>query len=318
MKVLITGVGGFIGSSIADHNLLMGHTVIGIDNFSTGKKEFLRNAAAHDKFRLVVADLYIDPLDDEIFKDVDVVYHMAANADIKDGLLHPNKDIEQNILVTFKVLEKMRENGVKKIAFASSAAVLGEPAIFPTQESTPFPKQTSFYGASKLCCEGLISAYCEGFGFSAAVYRFVSVLGPRYPHGHVYDFVKKLIKNPNFLPILGDGEQRKSYLHIKDCISAVQNISKKVFEIGSYEVFHLGTEEYVKVSESAKIIADEMNLQPEFQFTGGRNGWVGDNPFVFLDISKAKSFGWSPKYNIERSVRETVSFLLNNQWIFDE
>ncbi len=318
MKILITGVGGFIGSSIADRHLLDGDTVVGIDNFSTGKRPFLRNALMNEQFQLIETDLYSGHIGVDIFKGVDVVYHMAANADIRDGLQHPNKDIEQNILVTFRVLETMREAGVKNIVFASSAAALGEPLGFPTKETTPFPRQTSLYGASKASCEGLISAYCEGFGFSAAVYRFVSVLGSRYPHGHVYDFVKKLLKDSTSLKILGDGEQKKSYLHIEDCVAAVQNISQQVFKTGSYEVFHLGTEEYVKVSESAKIITSEMNVDPQFYFTGGRSGWIGDNPFVLLDISKAKSYNWSPKYSIEVSVRETVSYLLDNQWLFND
>lgn len=318
MKILITGVAGFIGSTLADHLINRGNTVIGIDNFSTGKREFLKKAFDKKLFTLVEADLLSQSLSDEIFYDVDVVYHLAANADIRGGLENPKKDLEQNILVTFNLLEKMRANKVRNIVFSSSAAALGEPQQFPTTETAPFPNQTSLYGASKCACEGLISAYCEGYGFSAAIFRFVSILGPRYPHGHVYDFVKKLLNDPTRLEILGDGSQRKSYLHIEDCICAITNISESVFKKKSYDVFHLGTEEYIKVSESAKLISKAMNLEPKFEYTGGRNGWIGDNPFVFLDISKAKSYGWHPKNKINKSLNDTVAFLLNNKWIYDE
>ena len=243
---------------------------------------------------------------------------MAANADIRDGLNHPRKDLEQNLIVTFNILEQMRKNNVKKIVFASSAAALGEPSFFPTDEKLPIPHQTSLYGASKLASEALISAYCEGYGFSASIYRFVSILGPRYPHGHVFDFVKKLLKDPNKLEILGDGTQKKSYLHINDCIEAIIKISNKVFKSQDCQVFHLGTEEYIKVSDSASMISKLMNLNPDFEFTGGRNGWIGDNPFVFLDISKAKSYGWKPKKTINESLQDTVDFLLENKWIYDD
>jgi UDP-glucose 4-epimerase len=245
---------------------------------------------------------------------------LAANADIRGGLEHPHRDLEQNTLATFSVLEAMRKSNVRRIIFSSTAAALGEPKVFPTPEDCAIPAQTSLYGASKMACEGLISAYCRGYGFEGYVFRFVSLLGPRYPHGHVFDFVKNLRNNSSCLRILGDGQQRKSYLHIADCLDALificeeRRAAKSSFP--AYEVYHLGVPAYCQVEQSAKWICDELGLNPDFEFTGGERGWVGDNPFVFLDVTKAMQVGWTPKYSIEQSVRETVRWLSGNTWIF--
>jgi UDP-glucose 4-epimerase len=250
------------------------------------------------------------------------VFHLAANADIRGGLTHPRKDLEQNTLVTFNVLEMMREAGVKRIIFSSTAAALGEPEVFPTPETCAIPVQTSLYGASKMACEGLISSYCEGYGFEGYVFRFVSLLGPRYPHGHVFDFVRKLRVDPTRLHILGDGRQRKSYLHIEDCLDAllliceVKRTAKDTRR--HFEVYHLGVQEYCSVEQSAGWISTELGLTPKLEYSGGERGWIGDNPFVFLDVSKAIATGWAPKHTIEQSVRETARWLSDNSWIFNK
>ena len=220
-KVLVTGCAGFIGSNLVDRLLLAGCEVIGIDNFSTGLREFLKSALKHEKFTLIEADLL--KLDDiqAAFAGVEAVYHLAANADVRFGTNHPDKDLYQNAFATFNVLEAMRQHGVKKIAFASTGSIYGEAEVIPTPETAPFPVQTSLYGASKLAAEGLIQAYAEGFGFQGYIFRFVSILGERYTHGHVFDFYKQLLKNPNELTELGNGQQRKSYLYIQDCIDAI-------------------------------------------------------------------------------------------------
>ena len=320
MKYLVTGAAGFIGSSITDRLLAGGNEVIGVDNYSTGLREFLSDAITHANFTLVEGDLLEPSLLLPYLLNVDAVFHMAANADIRDGLINPRKDLEQNTLATFNVLEAMRESSVRKIIFSSTAAALGEPVDFPTPENCPIPAQTSLYGASKMACEGLISAYCQGYGFEGYIFRFVSVLGPRYPHGHVFDFVNKLRKNKSHLLILGDGSQRKSYLHIADCLDALLHIpnanSSTIRSGGQYEVFHLGFPGYCRVEDSARWICSELGLSPKFEFSGGDRGWIGDNPFVFLDVGKAKAAGWSPRYTIEQSIRETTRWLSDNSWIF--
>ena len=251
-----------------------------------------------------------------MFNEIDTVFHFSANADIRGGITDPKIDLEQNTIVTFNVLEQMRRGGVKNIVFASSAAVLGEPDIFPTPEYCAIPDQTSLYGASKMACESIISAYCEGFGFNATVFRFVSLLGPRYPHGHVFDFVKSILKDRSQLTILGDGTQRKSYLHISDCLNALLLLHDTGQNSSNFEVFNLGVSDYCTVHQSAEWICNEMKVRPRFNFTGGEKGWIGDNPFVFLDNKKAVSKGWMPTFKIEASVRITTNWLLKNKWIF--
>ena len=320
MKYLVTGASGFIGSCLVDRLLANGHEVIGVDNFSTGIREYLSNAYEHPCFKLIEGDLLNSSLLDNVLPGVDAVYHFAANADIKGGLLSPKRDLEQNTIVTFQLLEAMRRVNVFRIIFASSAAVLGEPTIFPTSENCSTPIQTSLYGASKMACEGLISAYCEGHGFEGYVFRFVSLLGPRYPHGHVYDFVKQLIIDPENLIVLGDGTQRKSYMHIEDCLDAVLQISIEQRTAASakhnFEVYHLGFPDYCHVKNSVEWICSELKLEPKVKYGIGNRGWIGDNPFVFLDVSKAKAVGWSPRFGIEQSVRITARWLIDNKWVF--
>lgn len=322
MKYLVTGAAGFIGSSLVDRLLSDGHTVIGIDNLSTGLLQFLIKAKPNPRFTFIEADLIDETLISKVLIGIDAVFHLAANADIRGGLDHPRKDLEQNTLVTFNVLEGMRQAGVRRIIFSSTAAALGEPEIFPTPENCAIPVQTSLYGASKMACEGLISAYCEGYGFEGYIFRFVSLLGPRYPHGHVFDFVRKLREDPTRLLILGDGQQRKSYLHIEDCLDALLLIceDKRTAKdtLRRFEVYHLGVPNYCRVEQSAEWISTELGLSPKFEFTGGERGWIGDNPFVFLEVSKAMRIGWAPKHSIEQSVRETARWLSDNSWIFEK
>jgi UDP-glucose 4-epimerase len=322
MKYLVTGAAGFIGSSLVDRLLGLGHDVVGVDNFCTGQREFVRVACTHPRFTLIEADLLDPGVLDGALGGVDAVYHLAANADIRGGLAQPRKDLEQNTLVTFNVLEAMRAAGVRRIVFSSTAAALGEPEQFPTPETCAVPMQTSLYGASKMACEGLISAYCEGYGFEGYIFRFVSLLGPRYPHGHVFDFVKLLRADPKRLRILGDGQQRKSYLHIDDCLDALLHICETTRTARDTrrhcEIYHLGVPDYCRVSQSAGWISDELGLTPQFEFTGGERGWVGDNPFVFLDVSKALATGWKPRFGIEQAVRATARWLSDNPWILEQ
>jgi len=321
LKCLVTGAAGFIGSHLTDALLARGHRVVGLDNMSTGQERFLENARRSDLFTLAIGDVLDTPKLLAAMLDVDVVYHMAANADIRGGVASPRKDIEQNTMATFEVLEAMRQAGSRQIVFASSAAVLGEPDVFPTPEHCPIPAQTSLYGASKMAGEGLISSYCESYGFEGYAFRFVSLLGPRYPHGHVFDFVKQLLDDPANLRILGNGSQRKSYLHVEDCVRALIHICEEIRPANRpskrFEVYHLGVPEACFVSDSARWICDEMGLDPKFDFGTGDRGWIGDNPVVLLDVQKALSTGWRPTYSIESSIRQTVRWLLEHRWIFE-
>jgi len=317
MKMLVTGAAGFIGSSLVDRLLADGHTVIGIDNFSTGCREFLENAAQNKRFQLHERDL----LDEKaihgiLMPDVEWVFHLAANADVKDGLKHPRKDLDQNTLVTWNVLEAMRKVGVRRIAFSSTGSVYGEASIIPTPETCPFPVQTSLYGASKLAAEGLMAAYAEGYQFRALIFRFVSILGERYTHGHVFDFMAKLQKDPSVLPVLGNGKQKKSYLYIGDCIEAMLTACKH--DSGkSVDIYNLGTNEYVDVDESIRVICAELKVSPRITYSGGDRGWIGDNPFIFLDCAKIRSLGWAPRFTIQDALKRTVHYLRSNIALFE-
>ncbi len=316
MKITVTGCAGFIGSTIVDELLKNGHYVFGIDNFSTGKKDFLEKAFLNDKFYLVKDDIKNIKKYYKDIKGSDVVFHMAANADVRFGLNHPSKDLEENTINTFNVLETMRLSNVKKLIFASTGSVYGEASIIPTPEDCPFPIQTSLYGASKLAAEGLIAAYCEGYGFSAVACRFVSLMGPRYTHGHVVDFVKSLKKDSNTLKILGDGSQYKSYFHVKDCMEAMLLLSDKLSddEIKGFLPLNLGTKEGIRVKDSAKIICESLGYNPEFIFSGGNKGWIGDNPSIELKIDTANKLGWYPKKSIRESIAETAKWVFENDF----
>jgi UDP-glucose 4-epimerase len=314
MKYFITGAAGFIGSNVVDRLLSQGHEVVGYDNLCTGQKKFLDNAFECKKFKFIKGDLLDIKKLKKSMKGCEFVFHFAANADVRFGLEHPRKDLEQNTIATFNVLESMRENGIKRIAFSSTGSIYGESEVVPTPENAPFPIQTSLYGTSKLSGEGLIESYCEGYGFTGYVFRFVSILGERYSHGHVFDFYKNLQKDSSSLHILGDGHQKKSYLYIQDCIDAIQLVIEK--SKGKVNIFNLGTDEYCEIQDSAKWISKYLNLNPKFSYAGGVRGWIGDNPFIFLDCKKVRALGWKPKLTIEQSIIKTVEWLKNNEWVF--
>jgi UDP-glucose 4-epimerase len=316
MKCLVTGCAGFIGSNLVDRLLLNKHEIVGIDNFSTGNKKFLTRALSSNKFNLIEGDLLDSELLKTIMKDVDAVFHFAANADVRFGTDNPSRDLKQNTIATFNVLEAMRLNNVKKILFSSTGSVYGESDQIPTKEDGPFPIQTSLYGASKLAGEGLITAYCEGFEFQSWIFRFVSILGDRYSHGHVFDFYRNLKNDPNTLKVLGNGLQKKSYLHVEDCIDAVLLAFKESND--KVNLFNLGVNDYCEVNDSIGWICSELNLSPQINYSGGDRGWIGDNPFIYLDNKKITALGWKPKHTIKEGVISTVKFIQNNEWILNE
>ena len=316
----VTGAAGFIGSNMVDALLASGESVIGWDNFSTGRPAFLKNALEHPDFRLVEGDNLDLPGLALAMQGCDHVVHFAANADVRFGTEHPSKDFEQNTRATFHVLEAMRTNGIRNLAFSSTGSVYGEAELIPTPEDPPFPIQTSLYGASKLAGEGMIQAYCEGFGMRALIFRFVSILGPRYTHGHVFDFYRQLLAHPDYLNVLGDGTQRKSYLHVADCVSAVKTMvqaGEKDPRARGVAVFNLGTDEYCTVRDSIGWICARLKLSPELRFGTGNRGWIGDNPFIYLDTAKISGVGWMPAFGIRQSVEATVDWLSANMWVFD-
>jgi UDP-glucose 4-epimerase len=209
----------------------------------------------------------------------------------------------------------MRANSVRKIAFSSTGSIYGETALIPTSEDAPFPVQTSLYGASKLACEGLIAAYCEGFGLQGWIFRFVSVLGERYTHGHIFDFFEMLTNDPTTLPVLGDGHQRKSYIYVQDCVDAMLTAVAKAND--KVNIFNLGTDEYIELNESIRIICRSLRVAPKLVYSGGERGWVGDNPFIYLDTRRIRALGWRPKITIAEGVVRTLDWLRVNRWVYE-
>jgi UDP-glucose 4-epimerase len=309
----ITGAAGFVGSNLADRLLALGHDVIGFDNFSTGREEFLKSALEHPGFRLHRADILDLEALSSAMAGADFVFHMAANADVRYGTQHPRKDLEQNTIGTWNVLEAMRANGIRRMAFASTGSVYGEPEVFPTPEQCPFPIQTSLYAASKLAAEGMIQAYCEGFGMQAYIFRFVSLLGPRYSHGHLIDFYRQLREHPDILNVLGNGHQRKSYLYVGDCIEAMLVAMNKATD--KVNIFNLGTNETCEVNDSIRWMSEHLGLTPKVVHSGGERGWIGDSPFIFLACDRIRALGWQPSMSIQQAVIRTLQFLESSPWL---
>ena len=315
-RAFVTGAAGFIGSHLVDRLLAEGIEVVGYDDFSTGMTEFLVSAQTHPAFTLIRGDVLDECALREAMAASDIVFHFAANADVRFGLEHPRKDLEQNTIATFNVLEAMRAEGIRDIVFASTGSIYGEAKVIPTPEDAPLPVQTSLYGASKLAGEGLIAAYCEGFGMRAFIFRFVSILGERYTHGHVFDFYQQLRADPTRLRVLGDGRQRKSYLYVRDCMDAIFHAMIHG-PAARVNVFNLGTNEYCEVNDSIHWITSYLGLNPGLDYAGGARGWIGDNPFIFLDTARINALGWRPRLGIREGVERTIAWLAENPWVLD-
>jgi UDP-glucose 4-epimerase len=319
-KAFVTGAAGFIGSNLVDRLLGDGVAVVGWDNFSTGQERFLEGALRNPRFTLVRGDNLDAHSLAASMRGCDIVFHLAANADVRFGTEHPKRDLEQNTIATFNVLEAARANGIRRLAFSSSGSAYGEAVVIPTPEDAPFPVQTSLYGASKIAGEGMISAYGEGFGLESYIFRFVSILGERYTHGHIFDFYDQLSRHPERLRILGDGTQRKSYLYVQDCIDAILHVVR----LGTAkaaphhtQIYNLGTPEFVQVKDSVRTICDALGLHPALEFAGGDRGWIGDNPFIFLDTKKIAATGWKPRHTIGQGIVKTLRWLEANRWVYE-
>jgi UDP-glucose 4-epimerase len=315
LRYFVSGCAGFIASHLTERLLSDGHVVVGYDNFSTGQERFLAKALESASFRLVRGDVLDSAALSECMKGSDFVFHLAANADVRFGIEHPRKDLEQNTIATHNVLDAMRQNGIDKIAFASSGSVYGESLTVPTPEDAPYPVQTSLYGASKSAGESLITAYCAGFGFQSYIFRFVSILGERYTHGHIFDFYRQLRDDSDRLRVLGNGRQRKSYLYVHDCIDAMLLAIDR--SQAPVNIFNLGTDTYCEVNDSIGWICGALGITPKIEYAGGDRGWIGDNPFVFLDTKKIRNLGWNPKLTIRHSVIKTLDYLRANPWVLD-
>jgi UDP-glucose 4-epimerase len=304
---LVTGGAGFIGSHMVDRLVTGGAEVVVYDNFTTGSRQNLASHDGNPRMRVVEADVLDLPRLTAEMRGVDTVFHFQANADVRRGIECTRVDLEQNTIGTWNVLEAMRATGTNTIVFASSATVYGEPSAFPTPETSPLC-QTSLYGASKLASEAMIEAFSEYFGIRGLIFRFVSWIGPRYRHGVVADFVRKLRADSSRLEILGDGRQRKSYLHVSDGVAGIFLALEHATATKS--VFNLGHDDIIDVLAVARIVTSELGLKDvRFATTGGERGWPGDSPLVHLDTEKIKSLGWTPHVPIPDGIRDTVRFL---------
>jgi len=315
VRYLVTGCAGFIGSTLTDRLLAAGHEVVGYDNFSTGREDFLLLARQSRNFSLVRGDVLDSQTLAQAMDGVEFVFHLAGNADVRFGTAHPRKDLEQNTIGTHTVLDTMRRSGVRRIAFSSTGSVYGEARVIPTPEDAPFPVQTSLYAASKLAGEGLIAAFCAGFGFQAYLFRFVSILGERYTHGHVFDFYRQLRAHPDRLAVLGDGRQRKSYLYVQDCINAMLIATQRACD--SVNILNLGHDTYCEVNDSIGWICAELGVTPRIEYSGGERGWAGDNPFIFLDTARIRALGWKPMLSIREGVGKTIQYLRTHPHVVD-
>lgn len=316
MRVLVTGAAGFIGSNLTDRLLAEGAEVVGFDNLSTGQMKFLSNAVQSPRFRLIRGDLLNRAEIANALEGCSTVFHLAANADVRFGTNWPLRDLEQNTAGTVNLLKCMVDCGVRRLAFSSTGSIYGEATVFPTPEDVPIPRQTSLYGAAKMAAEGFIDAFAEAYGMSGCIFRFVSVLGERYSHGHVFDFCKQLLVDPSRLAVLGNGRQRKSYMYVGDCVDAIVSIMNRA-EPGILKV-NLGTDEYCEVNDSIRWICEILGVSPTVEYSGGDRGWIGDNPFIFLDTSRARALGWKPKLTIRDGIGRTVEYLLANRWLFEK
>lgn len=315
MKALVTGGAGFIGSHVVDELVRRTYEVVVYDNLSSGFRRHLNHAVDSGRATIVEGDILDCARLTSAMEGASTVFHLAANADVRGGMTNTRVDLDQNIIGTHSVLEAMRTVGAKTIVFTSSATVYGEPDRFPTPEDCP-SLQTSLYGASKLAAEAMIQAYSEYFGIRSLSFRFVSWIGERYSHGVVYDFINKLRRNPHELEILGDGNQKKSYLHVEDGIRGIFLALDRLEE--PKNVLNLGHLQYMNVKDLARVVCEEMGLvDVAYRFTGGVRGWLGDSPLVLLDIAKMQRIGFEPVIGIEEGLRRTARYLLDNPWLLD-
>jgi len=314
MKVLVTGGAGFIGSHLVDALMESGWEVRILDDLSAGSLENIKRWLNNERFEFIKGDMRDSGTVKEAVEGVDVVFHLAANPEVRIGAQSPELLYESNVAITHKLLSAMRDSNVRFLVFTSSSTVYGDAKVIPTPENYAPLEPISVYGGAKLAAEALISGYAHTFGFRALIFRLANIIGGRSNHGVIYDFINKLRKNPGELEILGDGTQRKSYLHVGDTVEGMLHIFEH-FMNGDriVDFYNLGNDDWITVGEIAEIVSEEMGLKPEFRFTGGVDGgrgWKGDVKFMRLSIEKARKTGWKPELNSYEAVRRTVRELL--------
>jgi len=319
-NILITGGAGFVGSNLC--NLLCNNknilgdsieSIVVIDNLSLGELKFIQPLIDSKKVIFYKEDLLNFEEILNIFEKhkFNLVFHLSANSDIGYGAKFTDWDLKQGTLATYNVLECMRKTDVKEIIFSSTSAIYGEATIKPTPENYGPLLPISFYGASKLACEGIISSFCHNFDFKCWIYRFGNIVGRNGTHGVIIDFIKKLRYNEHSLEILGDGKQAKPYLHVDDCIEGIVFGYKTSDE--SVNFFNLAYEGATSVAGIAKIVVASMGLQDvEMIYTGGARGWKGDVPQVTLDTQKLSGIGWKASLSSDEAVEKAVDDLLSN------
>ena len=306
---LVTGGAGFIGSHLVDSLVSMGNSVRVLDNFSSGKEEFLEHHKDNEKVEIIRADLLDLESVKVAMKGIETVHHLAANPDIRLGTEVTDTDLKQGTIATYNVLEAMRHNGVKRISFSSSSAVYGEANVMPTPETYGPILPISLYGASKLASEALISSWCGTFGGEAWIHRFANIVGTRGTHGVIFDFIHKLKNNPNRLEVLGNGLQEKSYMSAEDCVKAMVHLIQH--DSGNVSLYNLGTGDTCSVRRIAEIVVEESGLQNvSIEYTGGDRGWAGDVPKTSLDAERLFSTGFEPTMHSEDAIRYTAKELI--------
>ena len=316
MKALITGGAGFIGSHLVDRLVESGWKVRVLDDLSAGSLENVERWLESERFKFIKGDMRDPGVVEEAVEEVDVIFHLAANPEVRIGAQSPELLYETNVLITYNLLNAMRDSGVKYLVFTSSSTVYGDAEVIPTPEDYAPLEPISVYGGAKLAAEALISGYAHTFGFKALIFRLANIIGERSNHGVIYDFIHKLRRNPEELEILGDGTQRKSYLHVGDTVEGMLQIFEHFRkEDKTVDFYNLGNDDWITVREIAEIVGEEMGLRPKFRFTGGVDGgrgWKGDVKLMRLSIEKAKKTGWKPKLNSYEAVRRTVRELLGS------
>ena len=314
MKILVTGGAGFIGSHLVDRLMEDGHEVRVLDDLSAGTLDNLKRWLNHERFEFIEGDMRDAETVENAVDGIEAVFHLAANPKVRIGSQSPELLYETNVLITYNLLNAMKDSGVKYLVFTSSSTVYGDAEIIPTPEDYAPLEPISVYGGAKLAAEALISGYAHTFDFKALIFRLANIIGERSNHGVIYDFINKLRKDPEELEILGDGTQRKSYLHVSDTVDGILHIFE-AFKNENKRVnfYNLGNDDWITVKEIAEIVSEEMKLKPVFRFTGGVDGgrgWKGDVKFMRLSIEKAKKTGWKPKLDSYEAVRRTVGELL--------
>ena len=310
MSVLVTGGAGFIGSHVVDRLMGENQGVVVLDDLSSGDEKFITPHRGKQGFQFHKVDILHEDIS-PFFEDVEEVWHLAANPEVRIGAEDTRIHLEQNVIATYNVLEAMRMKEVRRLIFTSTSTVYGDADKLPTPEEYP-TRPISLYGASKLACEALIEAYCHTFDMRAWIYRFANVIGRRSSHGVIYDFINKVRSNPKELEILGDGNQTKSYIYVDDCINAMfVGLKAKEEDKNRVNIFNIGTNDTIRVKRIAETVCEEMRVspKPDFKFTGGKRGWKGDVPIMLLDASKLNKLGWRQRYNSEEAVRKTIQDL---------